>query len=732
MSLQSRAPVASTPATGDAAPLASSSEQLSSNSSAPYGNASASEDASSAPVRRGGLSYVVRGGDSLWSIANANDGSGSYWDDIASANPSECPDGHTILIGDALMLPMQDVSGEPGAAAPAPGADTPSITPASRFVEIVERGDGAAALAFVPRLRPEDLATVRASPSPITRLPTVQSVPLLQRLTIDVWATLLPTLDAGFFTSQCDSVLAPVLLAAPTAVDDVRRLVPDNAAFDLFLRAYNVPLQASLAAAGFNLAAGAPGAAADFDLIVRICTRISQAERQGVLLGIRHQGKWEALVAALGPQHVAMVQSWIAEDAGDNTNQTLDQRIAAAHNSERGVAALARVNAVAATDTHAPARITDRLKELLVLGVALSRLDTDDLASEGVLGAVQAERAAQALVGMPDNEYLRTVMLLELSGDASRLNQSFLVLKAVAARADRYAAGGAGGALTELEGFTDGIRDLDNQQVVERTTVTSVGGQGALTQQFSMSCAATSAIGIRAEADPVEAARLHDDNALSINALGGAVAREAEQGLEAQSAGGTLVAHVRNDQGTPADQSDVNTAITELAGHTPAVQLQAVAQYMAGVVAGTATYTQANYDLGIAAIRAHVNANGSPNDQAMRVMHETVIQNGIAYDASGNPTGLASPLPAAVVTSMRNALDGAAAQLVNGVDVEIVVWWANGGAHAMAFMDVRGSGASRSFLLHDTWAGVSAWVPQSQILQGNIAGGQGLLGATYH
>ena len=115
MSLQSRAPVASTPATGEAAPLASS-EQLSSSSSAPYGNASASEDASSAPVRRGGLSYVVRGGDSLWSIANANYGSGSYWDDVAGANPSECPDGHTIMIGDALMLPMQDVTGEPGAA----------------------------------------------------------------------------------------------------------------------------------------------------------------------------------------------------------------------------------------------------------------------------------------------------------------------------------------------------------------------------------------------------------------------------------------------------------------------------------------------------------------------------------------------------------------------------------------------------------------------------------------
>ena len=51
----------------------------------------------------GGGNYVVRQGDTLWSIANKHYGSGQRWKDIASANPGLTPE--KMRVGMAIVLP---------------------------------------------------------------------------------------------------------------------------------------------------------------------------------------------------------------------------------------------------------------------------------------------------------------------------------------------------------------------------------------------------------------------------------------------------------------------------------------------------------------------------------------------------------------------------------------------------------------------------------------------------
>lgn len=505
------------------------------------------------------------------------------------------------------------------------------------------------------------------------------------------------------------------------------------------------------------------GLSDDPSLFIRTCTLLDQAQRQVVILHVRSQPGWEDLLAALGAEDAVLVQSWLDEDEGDDTDDTLQERIDAAHNSDRGRDALTRVDAVAATDTNTPARITGRIRELLVLGVALPKLEGNDLASEGVLGAVQAERAAQALVAMPLQEYLRTAILLELSGDTSRLNQSFLVLKAVAARLDQFNnTDEDDDSLGELEGFSDAIRDMNDQDVIDNTSVvqTQAGGDAGLTQRYTMSCNVTSAVAVRAEADPIEALHINQQDELGVDQLQGQVAAETEEGLE-NHAGNVAVAR---DTSRVVDA--VNNAITALAGTVPATQLQAVQRYLA-----RQPYDANEYAAGITAIRNHIGQSGFPDDQAMRLVREadpTASQPGLTpqqlrtemndtlevdevtgqtaavdwdatlwglYTADNDGDGVAdrqlpTPVPAAWTTRVAAMLGRAEQKLEQGIDVTFNVYWHGGGGHTMSFSNVRTVAGAREFLVHDTWTGTTAWVPESSIQQGNwpgISGNRGLI-----
>lgn len=61
-------------------------------------------------VKRGGMSYLVQSGDTLWDIAERTYGSGYYWTEIEKANKSAVASkGNFILAGVPLNLPVIDV-----------------------------------------------------------------------------------------------------------------------------------------------------------------------------------------------------------------------------------------------------------------------------------------------------------------------------------------------------------------------------------------------------------------------------------------------------------------------------------------------------------------------------------------------------------------------------------------------------------------------------------------------
>lgn len=56
------------------------------------------------PAQASGQRYVVRKGDSLWTIARRHYGSGAQWQKIANANP-HLQNPHRLTVGQELILP---------------------------------------------------------------------------------------------------------------------------------------------------------------------------------------------------------------------------------------------------------------------------------------------------------------------------------------------------------------------------------------------------------------------------------------------------------------------------------------------------------------------------------------------------------------------------------------------------------------------------------------------------
>jgi hypothetical protein len=80
---------------------------------------------------RGGNTYEVVAGDSLWRIAENTYGHGRYWRQIYVANPGKAArGGNLILIGTLLTLPLLQVpAAAPAVPAPADGGTEPALGP---------------------------------------------------------------------------------------------------------------------------------------------------------------------------------------------------------------------------------------------------------------------------------------------------------------------------------------------------------------------------------------------------------------------------------------------------------------------------------------------------------------------------------------------------------------------------------------------------------------------------
>jgi hypothetical protein len=630
-------------------------------------------------------------------------------------------------------------------------SDTDTSAAMETLREAVQAGDVAAARTALAALSPVELNVARNNIALLAEisesLTLREAVGLYDSMGLDA-VQLLFSLGRELLlraAQVADPALQTLLARHPAGPAALVGVIPNALLSDLFVL-WGVPIADRLKAAGL------PGGAPVWDLFMHVVSALPKDERQVALLDVRTTGMWSAMLASLDASHVALVQGWLAEDGGDTSGLTLEQRIEGAKNSDRAKVALAVVDLMSILDANE--RITPRIRELLVLGVALPKLDTEELSSEGVLSVNQVQRAALALINMPDQEYLRTAMLLELSGDPSRLTQSFLLLEAVAARADSFGVQGAPtGDLGQIESFADDIREMDQATLVDQTSTTQTSAADAtgMTQKFSDSCGPTAAQVVRAEADPVEALKMNQKGELDVGALDSDAAREQESSLERYGyATGSKQAAVPR---TRAAVIAVVTGTMVPAGLT-AVERKAVLDYMNGLSYDAALYGQA-----LPKIKTEMGAN-FPGDDALRMVRESAGRTGEGLkpddlvtegngalgvdDVTGQQwtsqfdstlfqlfSNAGRSVTAANMTAwasrVRQLLDSAAPRLAMGDDVVFIVYWEVKGGHFMTFTNVRENGGVREFLVHDPWIGQTSWVSQTDILAGNWPGGKALI-----
>lgn len=659
------------------------------------------------------------------------------------------PTGEAARAQSAELMSSAELMCSPDDGAADPGGDQPpQATPTERFQQAMAIGDIPAASPAWAEMDPAAQTTAMGDDQSLAGLLSTTGVDaasvLLHLMGLAPLATFLRVAEPTLIDRlQAGDQAAMALVAANPEM--LSRLLPPTMTAEAFA---GIISQLGIAPYEQLQAIGLFGGALDYDVFMRVIGHFPREDRRLALEEIRVQGKWDALLASLTDEHVTLVQSWLATDAGDGTNQTLDERIAAAHNSARGVRAKAAVDSARRLDFNA--RITDRLRELLVLGVALPKLEGQTLAEEGVLSVLQVERACHALTWMPQREYLRLSLLLEMSGDASRLQQSFLLLEATAARADDFGMAqqvfGSSGDLAELEGFADQTRGMDRATLIEQTSVTQSGGGGTgMIQKFTDSCGPTSAQVVRAEADPVEALKLRQTGQLGQDALDTDAAREQESSLERHNA----------QTAVPRGRTTVmNTVNAALAGSgCSATEQKAIVDYMSG-----APFDAAKFATAMPKLQSSMGAS-FPGADALRMVRESAGGTGVnagltpgqlTGEMNGplgvdDPTGrniqdlfdltlwnLFAPAPPAGAGRQINAvnmtawnarvtalLDQAATKVERGEDVIFIVYWNGGGGHFMTFTNVRTVGGVREFLVHDPWTGTTSWFTQPNILAGN-------------
>jgi hypothetical protein len=180
-----------------------------------------------------------------------------------------------------------------------------------------------------------------------------------------------------------------------------------------------------------------------------------------------------------------------------------------------------------------PDRITPDVVKSLVMGVAhsksLARVDE----FEGVLGEDAVRRAAHALIVMPEVDYKAIQGALAQAGhggdiDSDPETERALILKAVSARAEEYGHPTINDSVVrpqtlEIETFANTIRGKNRDDLIARTTV--VAGNDVLEQRYMDSCSAATVQMAKAEADPIYAWFLHNEEVHSRD-LGGFIGRQ--------------------------------------------------------------------------------------------------------------------------------------------------------------------------------------------------------------
>lgn len=523
-----------------------------------------------------------------------------------------------------------------------------------------------------------------------------------------------------------------------------------------YLEAQRVPILEQLELTG--VLEGNP----DWEVFFKVMDNFSNADRAIALMQVRAQDLWGDLLEQVDPSSVGVLQSWLDEDSPDDGGRHLNATLAAAPNGRRAVAALAAVDRLAARDRCTPRRITRRIRELLAVGTAVYRIADSPLARKGLLTPAQAERAALALMAMPDTAYVRALFLLLSVPDMVRAQQSVVLLKTLGAHLSELEDDGADGTMTDIESFADEIRTLEARRLARSTTVLQVEEEGSpgLQARFAAGCNVTSAVVIRAEADPLEAWRIHQEGQLPERQLSGHVAGETAEALDAVP-GNTAVA-----RDPSAVTGAVRRAVMTLRGQVPVADLLNVRDYLAG-----RTWDARSLEAVLPRIRQVLNQGGFPSEQELHLarardpghapgldpeqLAEAMNSSLGVYEITGSQAEVTTdedlwewftgdcvqnkavsrviphPMPVEQAQRITHLLNVAAARLEEGLDVAANVYWEGCGGRTLSVHDVVNNGAARAFLVHDPGSGSTAWIDEDQILQGNWPGfsRRGLLGA---
>lgn len=336
-----------------------------------------------------------------------------------------------------------------------------------------------------------------------------------------------------------------------------------------------------------------------------------------------------------------------------------------------------------------PDRITPDVVSSLVEGVAKSKSPGETDEWEGVLGENAADRAAQALIAMPQGDYNAIKGMLNQAGhggDPARDDpgtERALILKAVAARAGQYEHPTVNDSqlrpeTLEIETFANQIRGMDWNELIEGTTVAAIGD--TVQQRYFDSCSAATVQIARAEADPIYALKLHEE-AVGGKDLGGFIGnQQAELMMEV---GGNPVTFQQLDQ---LDQ------LSKMGGM-----------------------------MGAAAKSLHdaLQKSGSNEEElANRFVSDATGRDYHSYNVDDS------------VSARTAAVDYMAKLVSQGVDVPISVNWEernafnplhlvdNGLSHSLLITDVRGQGADQVFVVADPGSGTTFELTRSDLIAG--------------
>jgi len=424
------------------------------------------------------------------------------------------------------------------------------------------------------------------------------------------------------------------------------------------------------------------------------------SENGGFVSGLIGKGRtetdilWRAKLEGLSPDEVNRLQQILDSSPDFKADAALLKEVLTywPDNADRAVRTFMDLDQM--RKAH-PDRITPDVVTSLVEGVAKSKSPGDEAEWEGVLGEASADRAAQALIAMPQGDYDAIKGMLNQAGTGGNPvlddpgTERALILKAVAARAGQYENPTVNDSQVrpetlEIETFANQIRGMDRDSLIFRTTTAAIGD--TLEQRYSNSCAPTMAQMARAEADPIYAWKLHDENVDSPD-LGGYIGDQQAQ----------MMMDVGGDPVTPQQLAMLDQMSKQ-----------------GGIAGATAK-----------ALEDALGKNGSNPEPLVNQFVSDVTGRHYSFNSVDNS-----------VSARTAAVDQIAKLASQGVDVPIAVNWEErdalhpfgslvdrGVGHALVITDVRGQGADQMFVVADP-SGKTYEVSRNDLIAGTNFNGE--------